>query len=384
MIKVSSIDSFKVFAELQVNLIPGGAAYFIVEGDKITWKLASKVFDMPNLKVGVTPSKDGGAMRAIKYKKDIVDTILGSVYGTRITVTSSPIVDEQGEVVGALSIAFPRLHAVVAGVEHYAPIFAEMFQEGAVIYATDLQKIIRRKSSKRFELPEMQLDNALKEGDIALKTIQTKQFQIQEFGSEKCGFPVLMINYPLFDEDDESQVVGTLGLILPKSTKAQLQSMSENLKNGLSGISSTIEEWTASTSQVHANEQVLNTNIQEIYKLSEEINLISVYIKEISEQTNLLGLNASIEAARAGNTGRGFSIVANEMRKLSGQSKNEVPKIKSITDAIKAKISEVSKKSHETMVSSQEQAAAAEEVTALIEELVDMSEQLDNIAQKMS
>lgn len=69
MISYSSLESFKTVAELQVNLIPGGAAYFIVEGDKITGKCNSEKFDIPTLQVGTTPSKNGGAMRAISEKK---------------------------------------------------------------------------------------------------------------------------------------------------------------------------------------------------------------------------------------------------------------------------------------------------------------------------
>ncbi len=54
--------------------------------------------------------------------------------------------------------------------------------------------------------------------------------------SSKYGIPVLITSYPLFDEDNPNEVVGTLGLIIPKVLAGNLRDMSNNLKDGLEEI----------------------------------------------------------------------------------------------------------------------------------------------------
>lgn len=77
----------------------------------------------------------------------------------------------------------------------------------------------------------------------------------------------------------------------------------------------------ASNANSKAMEQVVN-KMNELASNTKNITVILSKINEISEQTNLLALNASIEAARAGKAGLGFSVVADEIRKLASQSQN--------------------------------------------------------------
>ena len=77
----------------------------------------------------------------------------------------------------------------------------------------------------------------------------------------------------------------------------------------------------------------------ELSKQSQTIGEITEAVKEIAEQSNILAINASIEATKAGEYGRGFAVVANEVRNLADQSKKSTQQIQNILDAIQESIS---------------------------------------------
>ncbi|MFW6450492.1 MAG: methyl-accepting chemotaxis protein [Nanoarchaeota archaeon] len=80
--------------------------------------------------------------------------------------------------------------------------------------------------------------------------------------------------------------------------------------------------------------------IKQLEKNSSEISKIIDSINQISEQTNLLALNATIEAARTGEAGKGFSVVAEEIRKLAEESQNYTKKITQIVNTIQEQTSQ--------------------------------------------
>ncbi len=134
------------------------------------------------------------------------------------------------------------------------------------------------------------------------------------------------------DVSDISSNVAELGSIMERSvaSAAALSDASAQIGDVTKEGNKVVEELADINDKSLAAFQSIFDAISAVEKSAAEISSASEMISSIANQTNLLSLNASIEAARAGDAGKGFAVVADEIRQLSDQSKESVDQINEI------------------------------------------------------
>lgn len=164
--------------------------------------------------------------------------------------------------------------------------------------------------------------------------------------------------------------------------RIRLKAVVNTLSDGAHQISATMQQLAASASTVSNNQADLNKEIKNVNTVTGKIDEVMDFIKDIADETRLLGLNAAIEAARAGEAGLGFSVVAQEIRNLSADSKQTVGKIKDLTTIIKDSVEKTVVMGNETTLTITQQATAIEQVTASVEEISSLTELLSELANR--
>ncbi|CAM4281052.1 methyl-accepting chemotaxis protein [Saccharibacillus endophyticus] len=195
------------------------------------------------------------------------------------------------------------------------------------------------------------------------------------------GYPLHSVTIPLLEN---GEVAAVLTISYDQTNQEKLQTLANDNRSIAENLVDMVQHIAAHAEELQATSEQILVNTKTAVQNSGKINNVATLIKEISDQTNMLGLNAAIEAARVGELGAGFGVVAAEVRKLAVHSKSATADIelalKDVQDSIRVMENEIS----QIVSSSQEQANLVTNFTDVIERLQKTGESMQDLASSLT
>ncbi|MCL6478216.1 MAG: chemotaxis protein [Peptococcaceae bacterium] len=314
-----------------------------------------------------------------KKPETSVCNVAGGQPGVVAAATDTPIKPEPEQL---KNIEQPCESNILDIIIKVAPIIQELVPMDCMLGVADKEKFI-------FGLPgkDTMLDIVgrgdiagmpIPEGDAVYKAIHTGKAAYIEVPGEAFGQPFKSTGVPL--KDEKGNVIGGIGLGFSLASQEKLLNTAQAVVSTSKQIAATAEELSLSAEQLAKHQETLQNFAGEVLEQVNKTGAILGFINEVAATSNLLGLNAAIEAARAGDHGKGFSVVAEEIRKMSVNSANSIKEIKVILSAINEKITQMTEMITNTSAIAQEQAAATQEITAALHELTNSAAGIKEVA----
>ena len=184
-------------------------------------------------------------------------------------------------------------------------------------------------------------------------------------GSTNMATSILDINDNLGTMSSETQVID--------SSVHEIKQQAAIVQESSQLMSEKMRNMQQSSARMDAGIATISDRIQKVNEVVDRVSQIVSVIEDISGQTNLLSLNASIEAARAGDAGRGFAVVAEEIRVLSDNTSEQLENIKNIISELIRECNECVKASENIV---EDNVTQKEEIGYVLSEFGTLDEQI--------
>lgn len=261
-----------------------------------------------------------------------------------------------------------------------APFLKQLFRDDVTIGVLDHEKFLAHVPANSFKLGVKPGDPVPVHDESVMGALAGK-VSTNRIPKEVFGVAIHATAYPIKDENGKIAGVVALGFplenyLLLDDITLNLEQITDQLHKNIQVISLHSEELTSTTQELLTNSELANEN-------SSNVNEVLEFIRNVSRQTNLLGLNAAIEAARAGQYGAGFSVVAKEVRKLSEESAIATNQIEDSLSAITATLRTFEEGMTTINHSSVEHAHLVEDFTRIINTLQETSKQMKQLVSNL-
>ncbi len=262
-----------------------------------------------------------------------------------------------------------------------APYFNELIMGDCAVYVCDKEKTLAYVPGKTLD-HKVKVGDPVKDASVAGTAMRTGKRVIKRVGKELYGIPYIGIGIPV--RNTKGEIIGAVSLNENTSRQDDLLAMADTLSGAIHEISSITEELAAQSQELSAISTDLKNIGGEMASRVKKTDSVLKLMKKITSQTNLLGLNAAIEAARSGQSGLGFGVVAGEIRKLSDSSANSLKEIENTVAALNDSNTKLVSQIEVIAGISAEQSKAIGQVAASAANLYEMAKKLLSYANSLA
>ena len=269
----------------------------------------------------------------------------------------------------------PKLQAIVDSIDFYQ----STYPEDACILIFDLEKVVGYKRGKNIDL-KIKVGETTEQhrNTTSVRAMKSGKFLREERNAQGFGFPYIASAVPV---KDNGKIIGVVTGVISNYRVSNMRTVAEELSGAVQEMSATSEQLAHASTDVSKRieelsqyAELMNGNIQQIASIVDAVKGIAMHSK-------ILGLNASIEAARSGEHGKGFAVVANEIQKMAQNSTNSANNIAEqlvdITDSIEyinAYTKQISAFTEEYTASMYEMNAGYTSINQIGQKLLDLGE----------
>lgn len=270
-------------------------------------------------------------------------------------------------------------NGIMTSFNNIIPFLKLFIEDDAAISIANTERFLKFYDGQSVKLNKKDGD-PLPVGSIAYMTVTNGETISSVIPKEVFGVPTKAIGIPI---KENGKVVGVLSVAKSLEKQTTVLNLSKDLYDSLSQISSGINEISSNIQSIVQSNSTMQQDVEQTKKETENTDEILKFVGNVARQTNLLGLNAAIESSRAGEYGKGFSVVAKEIRKLSNSSNESIKQIDTTLKSIRNSVNDIWDKINSSNEIFEQQAGSIQEVTSAIQNLYSTAEILKEIASKL-